>query len=61
VATLSVRHPDLGSFAIPREWTDWSSFDATALSQDTSLIIDAFGLVNLAMVVESLTRDSKRA
>src|SRR5262249_54398664 len=24
IPTLSVRHPDLGSFAIPADWTDWS-------------------------------------
>src|SRR5262245_39174463 len=24
VATLSVRHPGLGSFAIRKDWTDWS-------------------------------------
>ena len=23
VETLSLRHADLGSFALPREWTDW--------------------------------------
>jgi hypothetical protein len=23
IATLSVRHPNLGSFAIPQDWADW--------------------------------------
>jgi len=25
VETLSLRHADLGSFALPREWTDWGA------------------------------------
>jgi hypothetical protein len=25
VETLSLRHVELGSFAVPREWTDWVS------------------------------------
>src|SRR5713226_4888510 len=27
VETLSLRHPDLGSFAMRREWTDWGTPD----------------------------------
>jgi hypothetical protein len=61
VATLSVRHPDLGSFALRQDWTDWSAPDAPAALQATSLMIDALGLVELAMIVESLSRDSKRS
>ena len=57
IATLSVRHPDLGSFAISQDWTGWS----LAVSPGTSLMIDAFDLVELAMIVESLTRDSQKA
>jgi hypothetical protein len=58
VATLSVRHPELGSFAIPEDWTDWSVSNMPPASQ--SLIIDAFGLADLATIVESLDRDPKR-
>jgi Family of unknown function (DUF5372) len=58
VATLSVRHPDLGSFAIREDWTDWSVANTTPMSQ--SLMIDAFGLAELAEIVESLRRGSKR-
>jgi hypothetical protein len=57
-AILSVRHPDLGSFGIPEDWTDWSRED---VSPSQSLLIDAFGLAELAAIVESLARDSKRA
>jgi hypothetical protein len=58
VATLSVRHPDLGSFAIREDWTDWSAANTTPMSQ--SLMIDAFGLAEVAEIVESLSRGSKR-
>jgi hypothetical protein len=56
VATLSVRHPELGSFAIPKDWTDWS-----APSASQPLLIDALGLAELAAIVECISRDSKRA
>jgi hypothetical protein len=58
VATLSVRHPDLGSFAIREDWTDWSVANTTPMSQ--SLMIDAFGLAELTEIVESLSRDAKK-
>ena len=58
VLTLSVRHPDLGSFAIREDWTDWSPANSAPGSQ--SLVIDAFGLAELAAIVESLGHDSKR-
>jgi len=58
VPTLSVRHPELGSFAIPENWTDWS---ATAPSTSQLLMIDAFGLAELAAIVECLGRSPKKA
>ena len=57
VATLSVRHPDLGSFAIREDWTDWS---VSASPSSQSLMIDAFGLAALAEIVEAIGRASKR-
>jgi hypothetical protein len=59
VPTLSVRHPDLGSFAIPAEWTDWSPGTTPPLPQ--SLAIDAFGLAELAAIVESISHGTKKA
>jgi hypothetical protein len=56
VTRLSVRHPELGTLAIPADWTDWS----VASTPGQSLVIDAFGLADLAEIVESLSRDSKR-
>jgi hypothetical protein len=57
IATLSMRHGDLGSFAIPQEWTD---FGAPQDSAGMPLIIDAFALSELAVIVDFLTRDSTR-
>jgi hypothetical protein len=55
VETLSVRHPDLGSFTLPQEWTDWRSPQPAG----TSSVIDAFGLAALAEILELLTGDRK--
>jgi hypothetical protein len=52
IETLSLRHPDLGTFAMPREWTDRATPSAQAAGQ--AMIIDAFGLAALAEVVASL-------
>jgi hypothetical protein len=54
VETLSLRHPDLGSFAMIREWTDWAPPDAQTTTTALPLLIDAFGLAALAGVVESI-------
>ena len=58
VATLSMRHADLGSFAVPQEWTDRGA--PAAESNDYSLMIDAFGLVALATIVDFLMRDQTK-
>src|SRR6266481_1378471 len=57
VETLSLRHHDLGSFAMAREWTDWAPPGAPAVSVGKSLMIDAFGLLSLTELVTSLTRN----
>jgi len=58
---LSLRHPDLGTFAMIREWTDWSAPDVRAAPCIEPIIIDASGLVALADLVESiLSRCSTR-
>jgi len=54
VETLSLRHPDLGSFAMPRDWTDWAPPGARAYFNDGQLVIDAPGLVALAELIFSL-------
>ena len=57
VPCVSLRHADRGSFAVPQEWTDWGIADGPLA---TSLVIDAFGLSELAAVVDFLNRDSTR-
>lgn len=54
VETLSLRHAELGSFAMPREWTDWAPPGAQARSGDEGLLLDAFGLIELAELVAGL-------
>jgi len=57
VERLSLRDPILGSFAIPREWTDWAPPNAHVAPTDGKpLITDAFGLSALNELVASLTR-----
>ena len=58
VETLSLRHAELGSFAMPREWTDWAPPDAPAVEFGPALMFDAFGLAALATLVLALRRDS---
>jgi hypothetical protein len=53
---LSLRHVELGSFAVPREWTDWAPLGAQAApTGGQRLLIDAFGLLALTEFVTSLT------
>src|SRR5437879_12240860 len=48
VETLSLRHSELGSFAMPREWTDWAPPNAQVTpAGGQPLITDAFGLLAL--------------
>ena len=55
VETLSLRHPDLGSFAMPREWTDWAPPGAQASASAVPLLIDALALVALSELIASFT------
>ena len=52
-----MRHADLGSFAVPQEWTDWG---APQEPTGTTLIIDARGLCELAVIVDFLMREQTR-
>jgi hypothetical protein len=55
VETLSLRHHDLGSFAMAREWTDWAPPNAHVTpTGGQPLIIDAFGLLALNELIASL-------
>jgi hypothetical protein len=48
----------LGSFGMAREWTDWSPPDAVAVAIGPALVVNAFGLLELATMVQSVTRGS---
>jgi hypothetical protein len=58
LARLSLRHPELGTLAVPADWTDWS---VASTPPGQSLMIDAFGFAELAVIVESLSRGSKKS
>ena len=58
VATLSMRHAELGSFAVPQEWTDRAA--PTAEPGEHALIVDAFALAELAAIVDFIARDRTR-
>jgi len=57
IPTLSMLHAELGSFAVPQEWTDWG---APAETAEAPLIADASGLMTLAAMVDSLKSGAKR-
>jgi hypothetical protein len=57
IETLSLRHSDLGSFAMPRDWTDWAAPNAQAMpAGGQPLITDVFCLLALNDLVAALTR-----
>jgi hypothetical protein len=56
VETLSLRHSDLGSIAMPREWTDWARPAFQTGSGSEQLLMDAFGLIALAELAAAITR-----
>jgi hypothetical protein len=56
VEILSLRHADLGSFALPREWTDWGPPGFQARAGEERLLIDAVGLVRLSELIACLGR-----
>src|ERR1700730_10742549 len=58
VETLSLRHADLGSFALPREWTDWAPPGTQSAPTGVQpLLVDAFGLLGLVELVTRLIRN----
>jgi hypothetical protein len=61
VETLSLRGSDLGSFAMPREWTDWAPPDTQACASGAPLVIDAFGLISVAELIACLDHGQIRS
>src|SRR6476660_48188 len=60
---LSLRHAEMGSFAVRRDWTDWAPPGTPSVTTDghPPLFIDASGLLALAELVQSLTHSKVRA
>jgi hypothetical protein len=58
VETLSLRHEEVGSIAVPREWTDWTLTGSTVCSTNPPLLIDALGLLALAELVTAVTAEN---
>ena len=58
VETLSLRHAERGSFAVPREWTDWAPPGTLSepLNGQQPLLFDATGALALSELVCSLKR-----
>jgi hypothetical protein len=59
IETLSLRHPDLGSFAMPRDWTDWAPPGSQPRSGDDRLLVDAFGLIALTELFAAMGSDDR--
>ena len=58
VELLSLRHPDLGSLSVARDWTDWAAPGTNPPDPHLALIIDADGLLTLSDLVDALSRNS---
>jgi hypothetical protein len=58
VETLSLRHEELGSLAVPREWTDWSLTGSAAGSTNPERLIDVWGLLALAELIAAVTSEN---
>jgi len=60
---LSLRHAEMGSFAVRRDWTDWAPPGTPSVTTDghPPLFIDASGLLALAELVQSLTHSRVKA
>ena len=58
VEILSLRHAEMGSLAVRREWTDWAAPGTSRepISGQKPLLIDAPGLLALADLISSLKR-----
>jgi hypothetical protein len=58
VELLSMRHPDLGSLSVARDWTDWAAPGTNPPAPHLALIIDADGLLTLSDLVDALNKNS---
>jgi hypothetical protein len=56
VETLSLRHAERGSFAVPREWTDWAppGTPSDPIDCQQPLLLNVVGALALSQLVCSL-------
>ena len=54
IETLCLHHKELGSLAVPRDWTDWAPPGSQALPGEHQLVIDAWSLIALAELTIAL-------
>jgi Family of unknown function (DUF5372) len=54
VETLILRHPERGSFAVPREWTDWGEPSPYHVD-GMALFADFPSLLQLAVLLAEIT------
>jgi len=54
VETLILRHPERGSFAVPREWTDWGE-PSPCHADGVALFADFPSLLQLAVLLAEIT------
>ena len=56
VETLSLRHAERGSFAVPREWTDWAppGTPSDPIDGQQPLLFNVVGALTLSELVCSL-------
>jgi hypothetical protein len=52
--SLSLRHPELGTFAVSRDWTDWSPPGSEPPPGAMPLFVDALALLQLAELVKAI-------
>ena len=57
IETLCLHDKELGSLAVPRDWTDWALPGSRALPGEQQLVIDAWGLVALAELTIAVRAD----
>jgi hypothetical protein len=57
VEILSLRQEELGSMAMPREWTNWARPGSQVCSSAQQLLTDAWGLIALAELLAALRAD----
>ena len=57
IETLCLHHKELGSLAVPRDWTNWARPGSQGWSGEAQLLIEPWGLLALVELVVALRID----